>query len=95
MPFISRILLIVASVIVYSLTPWVSASLARVKSIERDMDNDGIIDQVAHVDDRGNLVRLEIDTNADGAFEKVQFYHDGQLVDPDIQLSKMKELMQN
>ena len=47
------------------------------KAIERDLDDDGKIDQIAYVDKRGNPIRLTIDSNADGIFDKTQFYQDG------------------
>jgi hypothetical protein len=36
------------------------------KKVERDIDGDGTIDQIAHVDKRGNPIRHTIDSNADG-----------------------------
>ncbi|BBO90149.1 hypothetical protein DSCOOX_33290 [Desulfosarcina ovata subsp. ovata] len=56
-----------------------SADAAQDKRVERDTDNDGKIDQVALLDPRGNPVRLEIDSNADGRFDKIQHYRDGKL----------------
>ena len=41
---------------------------AQVKHLEHDSDGDGAIDRIAYVDEKGNPVRLEIDTNGDGFF---------------------------
>ena len=57
-----------------------SHSSAQAKPVERDTDKDGKIDQIAYVDKRGNLIRLTIDSNADGVFDKTQFYQDGKIV---------------
>ena len=48
--------------------------------IKRDTDADGKIDQIAYVDKKGNPIRLEIDSNGDGLFDKYQFYQDGKMV---------------
>ena len=50
---------------------------AQAKPVERDTFKDGKIDQIAYVDKRGNPIRLTIDSNADGIFDKTQFYQDG------------------
>ncbi|MBR9986015.1 MAG: hypothetical protein KFF68_08900, partial [Desulfosarcina sp.] len=53
---------------------------ARTRTMERDIDMDGTIDQVAHMDKDGKLARLDIDSNKDGLFDKVQFYREGKLI---------------
>ncbi len=55
-------------------SPMVSGMAAEGKPIERDLDGDGKIDQIAYVDRRGNPIRLEIDSNADERFDKTQYY---------------------
>ena len=50
------------------------------KVIKRDINSDGVIDQIAYVDADGNLIRLEINKDADGFEESVQYYENGQLV---------------
>jgi antitoxin component YwqK of YwqJK toxin-antitoxin module len=55
-------------------------SSASEKIIKRDIDNDSIIDQVAYVDADGNMIKLEIDKDADGHMEFVQYYENGHLI---------------
>ena len=41
---------------------------------KRDTNGDGKIDQIAHLDGRGGIIKLEIDSNADGLMDRFQFY---------------------
>ena len=63
-----------------TISPLATGLTAEGKPIERDLDGDGKIDQVAYVDRRGNPIRLTIDSNADGVFDKTQFYQGGKIV---------------
>jgi antitoxin component YwqK of YwqJK toxin-antitoxin module len=56
------------------------AAFASEKEIKRDTNNDGVIDQIVHVDADGNIIRLETDRDADGFGESVQYYENGKLV---------------
>ncbi len=49
-------------------------ALAKTSLVQRDTDEDGKIDQVAHFDKKGRLIRLEIDGNADGIMDRFQYY---------------------
>ena len=53
---------------------------AEVDAVRQDTDKDGKIDQVAFFDKEGRPVRLEIDSNGDGAMDRVQHYSDGKVV---------------
>jgi len=55
-------------------------SSASEKMIQRDINNDGITDQVAYVDSGRVVTRLETDNNADGHMESVQYYENGNLM---------------
>jgi len=45
--------------------------------IEKDLDEDGQVDQVLIYDDIGTILRLEIDADHDGYVERLQVYKDG------------------
>ena len=46
------------------------------KRVERDVDGDGKIDQIAFFDAKGKIARLEIDSNNDGLMDGFQYYKD-------------------
>ncbi len=48
--------------------------------VERDIDEDGKIDQVAYFDRRGRIIRLEIDNNADGVMDRFQYYEGEEII---------------
>ncbi len=48
------------------------------KTVTRDSNNDGQIDQKAHFQN-GELILLEVDTNADQVFDRKQHYEQGEL----------------
>lgn len=56
-----------------------SAAANNNRIVREDSNGDGKIDQVAHLNGDGKLVRLEIDQNGDGRFEVVQRYDNGVL----------------
>ncbi|MCK5099362.1 MAG: hypothetical protein KAR45_14735, partial [Desulfobacteraceae bacterium] len=60
-------------VICFSLSKTVLAE----KRIEKDLDEDGKIDQVLIYNDAGTILRVEIDKDHDGFSERVQLYKDG------------------
>ena len=55
-------------------------SLAREEIVKRDTNDDGKIDQIALFDRRGKLIRLKIDSNADGIMDRCQYYEKGQII---------------
>jgi hypothetical protein len=57
----------------------VSAS-AKGDVIKKDTDKDGKIDQIAHFDKEGKITRLEIDSNADGFMDRLQYYENEQVI---------------
>ena len=59
------------------LVPWPAQAEKRV---ENDMNRDGIDDQVVIYDGAGTIVRVEVDHDQDGFFEKHQLYEKGVLV---------------
>jgi antitoxin component YwqK of YwqJK toxin-antitoxin module len=72
-------LLFIGFTIACHLILWPALLPAKEKPRERDTNGDGKIDQAAYLDRRGRPIRLEIDSNADGRFDKFQFYVDGKL----------------
>jgi len=40
----------------------------------RDLDGDGKVEQVAHLDQGGNITQLEVDSNGDGKMDTFQYY---------------------
>jgi antitoxin component YwqK of YwqJK toxin-antitoxin module len=50
------------------------------KRVENDLNKDGIIDQLVIYDRSGTIMRIEMDENQDGFFEKRQIYKNGALV---------------
>ena len=54
--------------------------LAGGRVVEQDGDRDGRIDQIAHLNDAGDLVLLEIDTDQDGRTDTLQRYRNGEVV---------------
>ena len=48
--------------------------------IEKDTDEDGKIDQIAHLNAEGDLILLELDSNADGKMDAFQYYEDKKAV---------------
>jgi hypothetical protein len=46
----------------------------------RDTNQDGLPDEIAHLDQAGNLTRLELDRDGDGKIDQVQAYASGQIV---------------
>jgi antitoxin component YwqK of YwqJK toxin-antitoxin module len=42
--------------------------------VRKDIDQDGHVDQVAHYDNRGKLLLLELDSNGDGVMDRFQHY---------------------
>jgi antitoxin component YwqK of YwqJK toxin-antitoxin module len=59
------------------LGPWPAMAEKRV---ENDMNRDGINDQVVIYDNAGTIMRVEVDHDQDGFFEKHQLYDRGALV---------------
>ena len=59
------------------LMPW--QALAE-KQVKNDINGDGINDQVVIYDDAGTVMRVEVDHDQDGFFEKHQLYDKGALV---------------
>ncbi|MCF8093247.1 MAG: hypothetical protein K9K40_12415, partial [Desulfotignum sp.] len=59
------------------LGPWPAMAEKRV---ENDMNRDGINDQVVIYDNAGTIMRVEVDHDQDGFFEKHQLYDKGTLV---------------
>ena len=53
---------------------------ARENVVRRDMDKDGKIDQIAHFDRRGKLIRFKIDSDADGFMDRFQYYEKEQII---------------
>lgn len=49
-----------------------------IRKVEQDTNQDGRVDQIAHLDGSGNPVLLEIDTSGDGRFDTVQRFDDPQ-----------------
>ena len=54
-------------------------SFAKETRTERDTDNDGVIDRITITDENGNVKRMEIDKDADGAIDTIQYYQAGTL----------------
>lgn len=50
------------------------------KRMEKDLDNDGRMDQVLIYNDAGVILRVESDKDQDGFFESLQYYQEGKLV---------------
>ncbi len=50
------------------------------KRMEKDMDNDGRMDQVLIYNDAGVILKVESDKDRDGFFESLQYYEEGKLV---------------
>jgi len=48
----------------------IETAFAKTKVVEKDFDNDGKIDQIAHFDPKGKISKLEIDGNKDGIMEE-------------------------
>lgn len=51
-----------------------------IRKVEQDTDQDGRIDQIAHLDGSANPVLLEIDTSGDGHMDTRQYYANGDLI---------------
>lgn len=47
---------------------------------KKDVDKDGMIDQIAEFDTQGRLVMLAVDGNSDGVMDTFQYYVDGTVV---------------
>ncbi|MFW5810191.1 MAG: hypothetical protein ACOCWY_01135, partial [Thermodesulfobacteriota bacterium] len=58
----------------------VASASADGRVVEQDADRDGRIDQIAHLNDSGDLVLLEIDTDRDGRMDTRQHYQKGDVV---------------
>lgn len=61
---------------------WVTPGYAKDSSqncIKEDLNNDGIVDHIAHYDDQGNMTKMEIDSNADGIMDQFQYYQNSTL----------------
>jgi len=58
----------------------IETAFAKARVVEKDFDNDGKIDQIAHFDPKGKISKLEIDGNKDGIMDRFQFYRDGKLI---------------
>src|SRR6056297_3538160 len=56
--------------------PQMSAGAETGKKVEKDTDDDGVIDRIVFFDERGRVKRLEIDNNKDGEMDHFQFYED-------------------
>jgi len=48
--------------------------LAKEDVVKKDSDKDGKIDQIAHFDKRGKIIKLEIDSNSDEIMDRFQYY---------------------
>lgn len=59
---------------------WAGAAFADQRTVKRDINNDGVIDQVAFVDENGDVERLETDSDGDGQIDSIQYYEKGALV---------------
>ncbi|NTV58704.1 MAG: hypothetical protein HGA74_15685, partial [Deltaproteobacteria bacterium] len=59
---------------------WSLSSFASDKAVKSDSNKDGKIDQIAHFDDRGKLVKLELDSNGDEVMDRFQYYKEEQVV---------------
>ena len=49
-------------------------------TLERDSNKDGKIDQIAHLNPQGKVIKLCIDSNADGIMDRFQYYENEFLV---------------
>ena len=58
----------------------IASASAGGRVVEQDEDGDGRIDQIAHLNDSGDLVLLEIDTDRDGRMDTRQQYQKGEVV---------------
>ena len=65
-------------ILMVTLLPGVSAGAD--KRMEKDLDNDGRMDQVLIYNDAGVILRVESDKDQDGFFESLQHYQEGKLV---------------
>ena len=59
-------------------SPLIASDNASIK--KRDVNNDGIADQVAEFDPQGKLITLAVDDNNDGVMDTFQYYVDGVIV---------------
>ena len=75
---ISDVILQVIAVMVICF--FVSEPALAQKRIEKDLDEDGRVDQVLIYDDSGTILCVETDKNHDGYAERLQVYKDGRLV---------------
>ncbi|HMA87084.1 MAG TPA: hypothetical protein VKN73_15390, partial [Desulfosalsimonadaceae bacterium] len=66
------LLLLAAVVMILPLGPAAAADTG--KKVEKDTDEDGVIDQVLFFDKKGRIQRLKIDNNKDGRMDQFQFY---------------------
>ena len=57
-----------------------TSGYAETKTMERDTNDDGKIDQIATFDDSGKLLKLAVDGDADGIMDRFQHYDEGKLV---------------
>ena len=59
---------------------WPLSGFAADKVVKSDSNKDGKIDQIAHFDDKGKLVKLELDSNGDEVMDRFQYYREEQVV---------------
>jgi antitoxin component YwqK of YwqJK toxin-antitoxin module len=55
-------------------------AMARKDILKQDTNEDGLIDQIAHFDKRGKIIKLEIDSNADEVMDRFQYYEKEQII---------------
>jgi antitoxin component YwqK of YwqJK toxin-antitoxin module len=66
--------------IIMAICWWIPFPALAEKRVENDLNKDGIIDQVVIYDGAGTILRVKMDENQDGFFEKRQIYENGALV---------------
>ena len=62
---------------------WICASVTASEGGQvkkRDTNKDGVIDQVAEFDHKGNLLSLALDSNGDGVMDTFQHYVDSEMI---------------
>nr|NJM03265.1 hypothetical protein [Desulfobacula sp.] len=69
-----RGLALFSGLILFSCLVPAGAARAGEQMVEKDLDNNGVMDQRAFYDENKKLVRLEVDSDQDGRFEVIQYY---------------------
>jgi hypothetical protein len=70
--------------LVFSFFMWHDPASASENVVQQDTNKDGKIDRIAHLDEHGKIIKLEIDSNADGAMDRFQYYAHEQVIRVEI-----------